>query len=170
MPNKYFEWLFDRLRYDYGMRYTSENMSSIFLDGCEQTLPTIWLLFGGFWFQVDPHDYIIQYGADCFVCITRGEDHWILGNAFMRGYYIVHDLDTLQFGITPSSISTKEAVSAGSIPPGTKKVNPTLEKAINYSLGGVGMTVASLLLYKFVLTKDPFELDPSLSEKAETEL
>lgn len=52
VPSRYFTWLYDRLRYDYGMEYTSENMSSVYLRTCEQIneLPVIWFLFGGYWY------------------------------------------------------------------------------------------------------------------------
>ena len=65
VPNQYFEWLYERLRYDYGMQYTSENMQQIYLNACDSdtisSLPIIWLLFGGYWFQTDPEDYIIEF-------------------------------------------------------------------------------------------------------------
>ena len=82
----------------------------------------------------------------------------------MRGYYTVHDLDTLQFGITPHSVSTKSAIVEGTIPPGTTVVNPRQEKIKNYSWYGAGMTVASLLFYKLILTRDPFEMSPNLNK------
>lgn len=97
VPSRYFEWFYDRLRYDFGMSYTSINMQSIYLNDCNtiSDLPTLWFLFGGHWFQANPDDYIIEWGDRCFVCLTKGDDKWVLGDAFMRGYYIVHDLDTL---------------------------------------------------------------------------
>lgn len=52
VPDRYFIWLLDRLRYDFGMSYTSQNTERIYLDSCDQiaTLPSIWFLFGGYWF------------------------------------------------------------------------------------------------------------------------
>lgn len=99
VPARYYEWFYDRMRYDFGLSYTSDNMSKVYLDSCDTDtialLPTLWILFGGHWFQSDPSDYIVKWGENCFVCLTKGTDKWILGDAFMRGYYVVHDLDTL---------------------------------------------------------------------------
>ena len=35
VPTQYFEWMYDRLRYDFGMSYTSDNMSRVYLDSCD---------------------------------------------------------------------------------------------------------------------------------------
>jgi hypothetical protein len=54
VPSRYYEWFYDRMRYDYNMSYTSNNMSSVYLDVCDDetiaALPTLWILFGGHWF------------------------------------------------------------------------------------------------------------------------
>lgn len=98
VPYRYFMWILDRLRYDFGISYHSTNTASIYLDSCDQIslLPTIWFQFGGYWYQSDPADYVVILNSDCFLCITRtsSSGNWILGDAFLRGYYVVHNLES----------------------------------------------------------------------------
>ena len=35
IPDRYFDWVLDRLRYDFDMSYTSTNTKSIYLDSCD---------------------------------------------------------------------------------------------------------------------------------------
>ena len=50
VPNKYFIWLLDRLRYDFNLSYSSTNTEDILVDcSVKDILPTIWFLFGGYW-------------------------------------------------------------------------------------------------------------------------
>ena len=43
-------------------------------------------------------------------------DRMILGGPFMKGYYITHDLDNLNFGIVPQNDSTKSKGIASAQP------------------------------------------------------
>lgn len=97
VPDRYYDWILERLRYDFDMTYTSTNTQNIYLDTCLQirSLPKISLLFGGYWFEADASDYVVRRGSECYLCLSRGGDMWILGDAFLRGYYAVHNLDTL---------------------------------------------------------------------------
>jgi hypothetical protein len=80
----------------------------------------------------------------------------------MRGYYVVHDLDTLKFGLTPTTASTKELITAGSIPAGTPKPYPRLSRYAKYTASGTVLTTAGYLMYKNLLVKSPFTIDPSV--------
>ena len=61
-------------------------------------LPTFWLLFGDHWFEVRPEDYAVQVTASgkCALCIEplESDEYWILGVAFMRGWYSIHNYET----------------------------------------------------------------------------
>jgi hypothetical protein len=82
-----------------------------------EELPTIYFLIGGYWYQADPLDYILRNSFICQICISRSPtDQFILGAAFLRNYYIAHDLNTLQIGLTPHSLSSKPPIIKGSPP------------------------------------------------------
>jgi len=52
--------------------------------------------YGGYWFEVLPEDYTIDFGHDqCTLCLSKSKDDmWILGAVFMRGWYHIHDYET----------------------------------------------------------------------------
>ena len=61
---------------------------------------------------VDPEDYVIDVSGDgsfCAICLTHidGYDKWILGDAFMRGWYNIHDHENLRMGFVPFTGSRK---------------------------------------------------------------
>jgi len=91
-----------------GWDYLFECPSS--LDG----LPSFEMLYGGYWFEVLPEDYLIDVslasdGSVCALCLTSidGFYEWILGDVFMRGYYNIHKHETLQMGFVPFPGSNK---------------------------------------------------------------
>ena len=98
MPVRYHSWLLNYLEdnFDLGPNgiYSFPGLSSNYMK-CAYilNLPDLYFLYGGHWFGTSPSNYIIDYGGpDCFVCLTpTGNDYWILGDAFMRGYYVTHD-------------------------------------------------------------------------------
>jgi hypothetical protein len=59
-------------------------------------LPNIQLKYGGYWFDVLPEDYVLDFDYDqCALCFNKqSEDMWILGDVFMRGWYHMHDYDS----------------------------------------------------------------------------
>lgn len=75
-------------------------------------LPTFELLYGHHWFQVRPDDYAVEVSKSgkCSLCFQerRTNDHWILGSAFMRGLYTIHDYEKLQMGFVPFAGSQKK--------------------------------------------------------------
>ena len=66
-----------------------------------------------------PEDYIFYddlYGK-CMLCIIdSGDETWLLGDAFMRGFYATHDHAEKRFGFAPHSLSTKNAPYPGEAP------------------------------------------------------
>lgn len=71
-----------------------------------RNLPTLEVLFGGYWFDVSIEDYYLAH--DCSLCILDAEaNDWILGDAFLRGFYATHDHAKKQFGFAPHSTSKK---------------------------------------------------------------
>lgn len=99
------------------MEYEKNQEEQVFLKDCslQSSLPNIWLLFNGHWFEATPQDYILDT-YECFVCLSRGEDYWLLGNAFLKDYYSLHNVETLQFGMTPNAGGIKSLIQAGTQP------------------------------------------------------
>ena len=65
-------------------------------------LPTLSINYGGYWLEVTPENYSIELGNDvCSPCFgSYNIDYWILGEAFLRDWYVVHDYDNSRFGFT----------------------------------------------------------------------
>ena len=62
--------------------------------------------------MVTPEDYTVATDQDldeCAFCLqgTNGYSYWILGDAFMRGWYSIHDYSNMRFGFAPFKGSSK---------------------------------------------------------------
>jgi len=54
----------------------------------------------GYTFTLDPSDYTLEFGDICVVAISSLDDGmWILGDVFMRKFYVVFDMSSSQVGI-----------------------------------------------------------------------
>lgn len=82
-------------------------------------LPSFFIVFADYYFEVQPEDYIQLTGEGASTCLLRlvGDDDiggvgtantWNLGLAFMNGYYTIHKYDTNVVGIAPHYFSTKQ--------------------------------------------------------------
>ena len=81
-------------------------------------MPTIEFLYGGYWMQADPEDYMLRWNDYYWACIQDGgdDDYFILGSAFLRGFYSTHDHTNERFGFAPHSDSLKAGPYAGTVP------------------------------------------------------
>ena len=76
-------------------------------------LPVIEFLYGGYWLEFSPEDYMVEddgVSGSCFLCIlkeTESPNEALLGNGFLRGFYSTHDLETNKFGFAPHATSNK---------------------------------------------------------------
>ena len=93
---------------------TSENVSSdgdggyTFPCADKSAMPSFDLLFGGYWFTVNVEDYVtVVEESICSLCIGIIEDEWILGDAFMRGWYNIHDHTNARIGFYTLDASAK---------------------------------------------------------------
>ena len=79
-------------------------------------MPTISFLFGGYWLEMRPEDYILKEDGQCWVCLDHNgsDDSWLLGDTFLRGFYSTHDYTNKKFGFAPHATSLKSAPIAGS--------------------------------------------------------
>lgn len=76
------------------------------------SFPTISFLFGGYWMEMLPEDYFVEWQGECFACLGKEDflDGFLLGDAFLRGYYSTHDHTNKRFGFAPHAESKKKAV------------------------------------------------------------
>lgn len=79
-------------------------------------LPALEFLYGDYWLQALPEDYMHSFEDSYWACFTEAdsEANFILGTAFLRGYYSVHDYATMRFGFAPHSESKKRAAETNS--------------------------------------------------------
>ena len=81
---------------------------------------------------------IYSDGSRCSLCFSGYDsiDYWILGDAFMRGWYNIHDHTNLQMGFVPFGSSTKSIPTvATSIP--TTPLPTTEDPAYTFNLFGM---------------------------------
>ena len=111
------------------------------------TLPVFELHYGGYWFEVRPEDYLIEFNSTtkkCALCMSAYStiNYWILGDAFMRGLYSIHDYDNLRMGFVPFKGSAKAAPTKTSSTPST--AYPTV--TVNIQTTIFGLTVNEFLI------------------------
>lgn len=122
-------------------------------------LPIIEILYGGYWMEMLPEDYIVEYEGYCFACLGKADygEEWILGDAFMRGFYSTHDHKSQKFGFAPHAESTKRAPYEGEQPanPLTKISGGTTtpsrpRRPINTNSDEDGMTTSVRAFHLFI--------------------
>ena len=74
----------------------------------------------------------------------------------MLGYYTVHNLETLQWGMTPHSTSTKVAVVAGTKP--SKTAYPRMYENIAIVAGSLVTATASFFIWQFLWPNPKIEV------------
>jgi hypothetical protein len=61
----------------------------------------------GQWFEIPPSAFLtsasVQGDEWCLICITASDDmdFLMLGSAFMRAFYVIHDDDNSRIGLIP---------------------------------------------------------------------
>jgi len=118
-------------------------------------LPMFEFLYGGYWMEVHPDDYIIDVSANgtwCSVCISSvaGFNEWILGDAFMRGWYNIHDHDNWRMGFVPFVGSSKSAPETATSTPSATIPDITLVN-VGTLIFGLDSVTFYILLAVFLL-------------------
>lgn len=119
--------------------------------------PTISILYGSYWAEILPEDYVldVSLAGDESICMIgftyQGDDEgWMLGDVFLRGFYATHDMDTKMMGFAPSSGSKKNMLVSGTAP------DEELESGRSRWFWIIVFTLVTLLvlglLYAFVLS------------------
>ena len=118
-------------------------------------MPNVSLLFGNHWFEMFVEDYIYVSKDVCKVCVygnADSESRWIIGNSFMRGYYVTHDLENLSFGIAPQDNRYKPKGYSADFP--YQELNPnTFYLWLALSIFGsiVGLLLITILILPTVV-------------------
>lgn len=76
---------------------------------------SIFLFVDNYWLEIHPDDYILEMLIEgtsekgCVISIgVSSVNYFILGDSFLRGYYVVHDMQNNRIGIAPSLYSSKQ--------------------------------------------------------------
>ena len=119
--------------------YNSYNYDQDYLFDCDSSdLPSFEILFGGYWLQVRPEDYIRSInGVECYLCLRKTYwDNWIIGSAVLKDYYSIFDRENMQVGFVPFTGSGKPAIVQASSTPttelGTVDVNVSVVDVSNF--------------------------------------
>jgi hypothetical protein len=91
--------------------------------------------------EILPEDYMIptdNSGVYCNLCIDdSGSEDFLLGDAFLRGFYSAYDHKEKRFGFAPHSLSTKKAPYAATSIPSTFIPTYSLFEAVILIVSGV---------------------------------
>ena len=97
----------------------------------KKKMPSFELLFGGYWMRVNTEDYVIDISEDkttCTLCLSpEYEDEWILGDAYMRGWYSMHDLTNMKAGFHSIDTAKKPTPTKATSVPTKKLPNDTFD-------------------------------------------
>merc|ERR1712166_1225839 len=103
-----------------GARYIKTQQDGEWVVQCDSvpSMGDLTFTMGGTDFSLKPMDLVLgQQDGVCILGIQGGNPFWILGDVFMRPYYVKFDWCGMQLGIAPSkkkAVKTTNAVKAGS--------------------------------------------------------
>jgi len=171
VPTKLYNSVIDKI---------TENVQDVMVDDygtlyfdCTDNLPVISLLFGGYWMEMLPEDYVF-YDKEvdmCTVCVVdSGDDTWLLGDAFMRGFYSTHDHKEERFGFAPHSNSSKNALEKGEEPAQEliQLTNKEITQIVGLACAGGLIIIAVILLVVFI--KPPVAMAHKKTEQLKEQL
>ena len=84
------DFLYRMLKGKYYYRYSN----GIYVISCSQKdlYRDVEFYIDGYWFIIYKHDYIFEIDDTCILAFTENQgDFWLLGDTFLRGYYVIHD-------------------------------------------------------------------------------
>jgi len=95
-PKAIIGYIEEKIRNTSNSMVSDPNWGYLFDCADKAAMPSFELLFGGYWFKVNPEDYVLQATASkCVLCFMTDETYWILGDVFLRGWYSMHNLDKM---------------------------------------------------------------------------
>ena len=112
-----------------GLDYYYDTESGFMIVACDEKdrYEDIYFTIDGYKFQVSVEDYFFEFPAEdgydetCILGFLDGEgqDYWLLGDVFLRGYYSIHDNrdhKNARIGFAPHATSSKKNVERADIP------------------------------------------------------
>jgi len=106
-----------------GLDYYYDRASGFMIVACDEKryYEDLFMVIDGYKYQVTVDDYFFVFPADEYwdeQCILgfldgEGQDYWLLGDVFMRGYYSIHDNSdhkNAKIGWAPHANSPKKKV------------------------------------------------------------
>merc|ERR1719242_2262400 len=126
------------------LKYNSDFMCSTDKYSSDD-LPTLWFQIGGYGFKLSPDQYMLTgsdscaIGYDCMAISfldSMGDHTYILGDTFLREYYLVFDESNNQIGLG----SMEEEMSAAIPRPPVNELWKYIEIG-SYVIGGIGILV-----------------------------
>ena len=107
IPVAYYEWFISHLSGFVPSGFVAYSGNVKKMSNCDELsqLPSVSFLYGTYFFELNPVDYVLDLQAHnlgCIVMFTQDTgSNMILGVPFMKGFYIVHDLNNQSVGIVP---------------------------------------------------------------------
>lgn len=111
--------------------------------------PQIFIQVQGYWLEISAEDYLVQDQEQCMLGFIPniGNEYWLVGDSFFRGYYVVHDDENSRLGVVPHSTSTKSQVK-WTVPAESEMPRPHhLSELQQVGLAGVGVILLFAFLY-----------------------
>ena len=145
------------------VRYRVYN--DMYITNCNENLfPNVYLLLEEYWVEMVPHDYLIRANKDpsidqCYIGFIKSPiDGFILGDSFMRGYYVIHSDENNLVGIVPHANSSKAAPEFATVIPthyldATKFHNLTQRQIVELGIGIFATIVLLGLLIRCIWRK-----------------
>ena len=137
----------------------------MYVTTCNQNLfPNVYLLLEEYWVEMTPHDYIIKATKDptqdvCYIGFIKSPiESFILGDSFMRGYYVIHSDENNLVGIVPHAHSSKAEPEFATVLPthnldATKFYNLTQKQVIELAIGIFATLILLGLLIRCIWQK-----------------
>ncbi|CAG9336078.1 unnamed protein product [Blepharisma stoltei] len=86
----------------FGCKQDGEGL--IFCDKISSELPSIYFQAAGITLELAPHDYMYKVkGKYLLIIFPQEDDYWLLGDSFIRRYYINFDMDNQRLGFALSN-------------------------------------------------------------------
>jgi len=128
-----------------GKKYA--NYFGTYITTCDTSqFESVYIYFNGYWMEIPPSTYIVIMGDDGNgnnICglgfVPNSSDYWLLGDVFLRNYFVVFDQGNDKIGFAPHIYSAVQSITTGSLP------SDKFSSIDTKTMAGVGTAVTVLL-------------------------